>query len=232
MTIGIIGAMQAEINNILDSMNVIQKKSALGLEFYLGKLPESTNSIVLVKSGIGKVNSALCAQVLIDLFAVDCIINTGVAGGMADGMAIGDIVISTEAMYHDFDTSPLGDEPGYISGIDTSVFPADIQLMEAAEDAVNEIGCKFYKGRVASGDQFIGDNEVKKRIKDMFNPVCCEMEGASIAHACYLNKIPFVIIRAISDNADDSGDVNYEAFFRESAVAASKIIKNMVKKLN
>lgn len=231
MTIGIIGAMQAEIDNILRDMNVLTTKTALGLDFYLGTLPESANSVVLVKSGIGKVNAALCAQVLIDLFAVDSIINVGVAGGMADGMTIGDIAISTEAMYHDFDTSALGDEPGYISGIDTSIFPADIKLMEVAEEAVGEIGYPFFKGRVASGDQFISNNAAKQRIKKLFNPVCCEMEGASIAHTCHLNKIPFVIIRAISDNADDSGDVNYEAFFRESAVAASRIIKIMISKL-
>ncbi len=231
MTIGIIGAMEAEIKNILSDMNVLATRTALGLDFYLGTLPDSSNNVVLVKSGVGKVNSALCAQVLIDLFAVDSIINLGVAGSMAEGMRIGDIAISTEAVYHDFDTSPLGDEPGYISGIDTSIFPADIKLMEVAEEAVKAIGYPFFKGRIASGDQFIADDAVKARIKQLFNPVCCEMEGASIAHACYLNKIPFVIIRAISDNADDSGEVNYEAFFRESAVAAARIIKIMVSKL-
>ena len=231
MTIGIIGAMEEEIKNILNDMNVLTTKTAIGLDFYLGTLPESSTSIVLVRSGIGKVNAALCAQTLIDLFAVDAIINTGVAGAMADGMKVGDIAISTEAMYHDFDTSALGDEPGYISRMDTSIFAADVKLMEVAEEAVKEIGYPVFKGRVVSGDQFISGAEIKAQIKSMYNPVCCEMEGAAIAHTCHLNKIPFVIIRAISDNADDEGDINYEAFFRESAVAAARIIKNMIAKI-
>lgn len=230
MTIGIIGAMRAEIENVLNDMNVLTTKNAIGLEFYLGTLPGSSNSVVLVQSGIGKVNAALCAQVLIDLFAVDAIINVGVAGGMAKGMKVGDIAISTEAMYHDFDTSAVGDEPGYISGMDTSIFAADLRLMELAEEAVKEIGYPYFKGRVVSGDQFIGDSALKEKIKSSYNPVCCEMEGAAIAHACHINKIPYVIIRAISDNADADGDINYEAFFRESAVVAGRIIKNMVAK--
>lgn len=228
MTIGIIGAMDKEINSILKDMNVFATKEALGLNFYMGTLQGSPNSIVLVRSGIGKVNAALCVQVLTDLFAVDKIINTGVAGGMADGMKVGDIVISKEAMYHDFDTSPLGDEPGYISGIDKSEFSADESLIIAAENAVKEIGCNYYIGKVVSGDQFVADSSLKNRIKELFNPMCCEMEGAAIAHACYLNKIPFVVIRAISDNADDDGDVNYEEFSTKSAIIAAEIIKNMV----
>ncbi|MGN1317870.1 MAG: 5'-methylthioadenosine/adenosylhomocysteine nucleosidase [Lachnospirales bacterium] len=228
MTIGIIGAMDKEIANILEDMNVLTTRSAIGLEFYLGTLSGSSNSIVLVRSGIGKVNAALCAQVLIDLFAVDEIINVGVAGGMASDMKVGDIVVSTEAMYHDFDTSPLGDEVGYISGIDTSIFAADASLIEACENAIKDLGLKYYTGRIVSGDQFIADSNIKNRIKTLFNSVCCEMEGAAIAHCCHLNKIPFVVIRAISDNADDEGDVNYEEFSTKAAHTASEIIKNMV----
>jgi MTA/SAH nucleosidase len=231
MTIGIIGAMDKEISNVLSDMNVLSTRTALGLEFYLGTLSGVSSSIVLVRSGIGKVNAALCAQILIDLFAVDKIINVGVAGGMADGMKVGDIAISTEAMYHDFDTSPLGDEPGYISGMDTSVFNADYIMIDAAENAVKELDLPYFKGRVVSGDQFIGDSVTKNRIKSMYNPVCCEMEGAAIAHTCYLNNVPFVIIRAISDNADDSGDVNYEEFSTQAAITAAKIIKNMVSRV-
>lgn len=231
MTIGIIGAMEKEINNILKDMNVLKGTTAIGLEFYLGSLPGSSNSIVLVKSGIGKVNAALCAQTLIDLFAVDEIINVGVAGGMAEGMRVGDIAISTEAMYHDFDTSALGDEPGYISDMEESIFKADQGLIAIAEEAVKDINYPYFTGRIISGDQFISDSSVKSRLKEMFDPVCCEMEGAAIAHTCYLNKIPFVIIRAVSDNADDSGDINYEAFSIESAIAAAKIVKNMIMRI-
>ena len=231
MTIGIIGAMEEEIKNILEDMNVIKTTNALGLDFYLGSLSNSSNSIVLVRSGIGKVNAALCAQVLIDIFAVDAVINVGVAGAIDKNIKIGDIVISKDAIQHDFDTSALGDEPGYISRMDTSVFVADERLVDIAKEVVEEIGFPVYEGRIASGDQFVSDPSVKDRIARLFNPMCCEMEGAAIAHACYLNKVPFVIIRAISDNAEEGSDVNYERFFRESAVTAGRIIKNMIAKI-
>ncbi len=228
MTIGIIGAMEEEITNILKDMNVLTVKNALGLDFHLGTLNNSSHGIVLVRSGVGKVNAALCAQVLIDLFAVDAIINVGVAGAVDKNVKIGDIVIATDAVQHDFDTSALGDEPGIISGIDTSVFPADAHLVEVAEKVVRDIGFPVYKGRVASGDQFVSDPVVKGKIDELFSPMCCEMEGAAIAQACYLNKIPFVVIRAISDNAEEGNDINYERFFREAAVTAGRIIKNMI----
>lgn len=228
MTIGIIGAMEEEIRVLLDDMNVVTTRNVLGLDFYLGTISGSSNSVVLVRSGIGKVNSALCAQVLIDLFAVDAVINVGVAGAIAKEVKIGDIVISNDALYHDFDTSALGDEVGVISRMETSVFQADDELMAVAEKAVAALGTQAFLGRIASGDQFVSDPAVKERIATLFNPICCEMEGASIAHACYLNKVPFVIIRVISDNADEGSDINYEAFFRESAVTAGKVIKNML----
>lgn len=228
MTIGIIGAMEEEITNVLEDMNVVATKNALGLDFYLGTLNNSNNNIVLVRSGIGKVNAALCAQVLIDLFAVDAVINVGVAGAIDKNIKIGDIVISTDAVQHDFDTSALGDEPGVISRMDTSMFHADPMLIEAAKKAVEGIGFPVYEGRIASGDQFVSEPALKEKIAKLFNPICCEMEGAAIAHACYLNRVPFVIIRAISDNAEEGCDVNYERFFRESAVTAGRIIKNMI----
>lgn len=228
MTIGIIGAMEEEITNVLEDMNVVATKNALGLDFHLGTLNNSNNNIVLVRSGIGKVNAALCAQVLIDLFAVDAIINVGVAGAIDKNIKIGDIVISTDAVQHDFDTSALGDEPGVISRMDTSMFHADPMLIEAAKKAVEGIGFPVYEGRIASGDQFVSEPALKEKIAKLFNPICCEMEGAAIAHACYLNRVPFVIIRAISDNAEEGCDVNYERFFRESAVTAGRIIKNMI----
>ena len=231
MTIGIIGAMDEEITNILEDMNVVATKNSLGLDFHLGTLNNSSHSIALVRSGIGKVNAALCAQVLIDLFAVDAIINVGVAGAIDKSVKIGDIVISSDAIQHDFDTSALGDAPGVISRMDTSVFPADAELVTVAKKVVSDIGFPVYIGRIASGDQFVSDPDVKNRIDELFKPVCCEMEGAAIAHACYLNKVPFVIIRAISDNAEEGSDVNYERFFRESAVTAGRIIKNMIVEL-
>lgn len=227
MTIGIIGAMEEEITNILEDMNVVAVKNVLGLDFHLGALNNSNHNIVLVRSGIGKVNAALCTQVLIDLFAVDAVINTGVAGAIDKRVRIGDIVISTDAVQHDFDTSAVGDPPGVISRMDTSIFPADVELVNAAKRAAVNTGFHVYEGRIASGDQFVSDPDVKERIAKLFDPVCCEMEGAAVAQACYLNKVPFVIIRVISDNAEEGSDINYERFFREAAVNAGRIIKDM-----
>jgi adenosylhomocysteine nucleosidase len=230
MTIGIIGAMEEEVVNLRESMDVISAKNVVGLDFYLGKL--SGNNVVVVRSGIGKVNAAICAQVLVDMYAVDCIINVGVAGAIDKSLTIGDIVISSDAVQHDFDTSALGDEPGVISRMDISVFPADEGLVNLAKETVESLGYPVYVGRVASGDQFVSSDEVKARVKKLFNASCCEMEGAAVAHAAYLNKIPFVVIRAISDNADDSGDIDYDRFFRESALKAACIIKKMIEKID
>jgi adenosylhomocysteine nucleosidase len=222
--------MEEEVVNLRESMDIISAKNVIGLDFYLGKL--SGNNVVVVRSGIGKVNAAICTQVLIDMYAVDCIINVGVAGAVDKSLTIGDIVVSSDAVQHDFDTSALGDEPGVISRMDESVFAADERLVSLAKETVEGLGYPVCVGRVASGDQFVASPELKSKIKALFKPVCCEMEGAAIAHTCYLNKIPFVILRAISDNADDSGDVDYERFFRESALKAASIIKKMVESIN
>ena len=186
MTIGIIGAMEEEVTLLKESMNVVTTRNVIGCDFFVGSVEGSSHNIVLVRSGIGKVNAALCAQVLIDIFAVDSVINVGVAGAIDRTLKVGDIVISSDAIQHDFDTSALGDEPGYISRMDTSIFAADINLIDAATDAVEELGLVPNIGRIASGDQFIADLDSKHRIQTLFNPLCCEMEGAAIAQTLLL----------------------------------------------
>ena len=228
MTIGIIGAMEEEVTLLKESMNVVTTRNVIGCDFFVGSVEGSSHNIVLVRSGIGKVNAALCAQVLIDIFAVDSVINVGVAGAIDRTLKVGDIVISSDAIQHDFDTSALGDEPGYISRMDTSIFAADINLIDAATDAVEELGLVPNIGRIVSGDQFIADLDSKHRIQTLFNPLCCEMEAAAIAHVLFLYKIPFVILRVMSDTADCDGDVDYEQFFRESAKTAGNIVNNML----
>ncbi len=224
-TIGIIGAMDLEIDKIRQDMNVISVKNIVGMDFILGRLGGC--SCVLVKCGIGKVNAAVCTQVMIDLYAVDCIINTGVGGSLSPQLSIGDIVISSEAMQHDMDISPLGYAPGVIPDMETSLFEADKALIEAARAALVECGIRGVIGRVASGDRFVADDKLKAHIADSFGAVCCEMEGGAIAHTCYLNRIPFVIIRAISDSADGSGDVDYPAFKAAAAENSEKIVRFM-----
>lgn len=226
MTIGIIGATEAEIVSIKEDMNVISAKNILGLDFYMGTL--TGQSIVLVRSGIGKVNAAICTQILIDMYAVDSIINVGVAGAVAPDLNIGDVVISDDLVHHDFDTTVFGDEPGVISGIPESYFKADDHLVKLALESVGRVGSSVTIGRIASGDQFISSPEEKERIWKLFKAKCCEMEGAAIAQTCSLNKIPFVVIRAISDKAEEGSNENYDLFFRESALKAAAIIKNML----
>ena len=227
--IGIIGAMDKEIAAIKEDMNIISAKNIVGLDFYMGTL--AGKNIVLVRSGVGKVNAAVCTQILIDMYAVDAVINIGVAGAVASDLKIGDIVISDDLVNHDFDTTACGDEPGVITGIPESFFKADEQLIKHALTAVEKVGLPVTIGRIGSGDQFVSSPEVKERIWKLFKLKCCEMEGAAIAQTCYLNKIPFVVIRAISDNADEGADVNYERFFRESAIKENCIIKNMLEAL-
>lgn len=229
MTIGIIGAMEEEIVYIKENMDVVSAKNILGLDFYMGTM--FGNSVVLVRSGIGKVNAAICTQVLIDLYAVDYIINMGVAGAISKELNIGDIVISSDTVQHDFDTTACGDEIGVISRMNESFFKADDALIELARESAEKSERPVYIGRVASGDKFIATTEEKNKIWSNFKAMCCEMEGAAIAHACYLNKIPFVIIRVISDKAEEGTSINYDTFFKESAIVASKIVNNMVEGL-
>lgn len=229
-TIGIIGAMDEEVISIKEEMDLISTRNIIGLDFYMGKM--GGNNIVVVRSGIGKVNAAICAQVLIDMYGVDYIVNVGVAGAVAKELEIGDIVISSECIHHDFDTTIFGDPLGYISRMNVSYFKADEELVKLAKNVSEAvIENKVVVGRIASGDQFISSNEKKVFLWNEFKASCAEMEGAAVAHACYLNKIPFVIIRSISDKAEDSSEHDYEAFFRESAKIAAKIVMKMVSEL-
>ena len=206
--IGIIGAMSVEVEALKAEMQDKSEKKAGGLTFFQGKLKGI--EVVVVQSGVGKVNAALCAQRLILEFGVSQVINTGIAGAMASGLGVLDFVVSTEALYHDMDATGFGYKITQIPQMDVSVFPADEAMVKAAQDSFNRMemakGHKILAGLVASGDQFISDRAKKEKIRSDCNPACVEMEGAAIAHACYLNKTPFVIIRCMCDMADDKGN--------------------------
>lgn len=225
-TIGIIGAMEEEIESIKPHIDIISTKNIVGLDFYMGKM--GGNNVVLVRCGIGKVNAAICSQVLIDLYAVDYIINVGVAGAINKELKIGDIVIATDTMHHDMDTTYFGDELGIIPRMEESKFKADSELIEIALKASNDVleNNKALTGRIVSGDQFLCDVEKKNKIWSHFKAFCVDMESAAIGQTCYLNKIPFAVIRSISDNSDEDND--YENFFRDSAIKASNILRDMI----
>ena len=219
--------MDEEITGLKAKMELKGTKELAGCEFYEGLLHE--RDIVLVKSGIGKVNAAVCTQALIGEYGVDCVINTGAAGSMAPGVGIGDVVISTDLVQHDYDTSTFGDDViGTIPRLGKRFFEADEGLISAAYSASHK-GIKLHKGRIATGDQFIADRERKDRIKSIFAPLCVEMEGAAIAHACYLNKVPFVVIRSISDNSDGDADLSFEKFVHMAAENSSRIVEEILR---
>jgi len=229
-TIGIIGAMEEEVALIKGKMDVISAKNIVGVDFYMGNMGGKT--IILVRSGIGKVNAAICVQVLADMYGVDYIINVGVAGGLSKELGIGDVVISTDLVQHDMDVSAFGDPVGTIPRMAESFFKADPELQKTALRAGADISdCRVVAGRIASGDQFISDAVAKKRIVDLFRPQCVEMEGAAIAHACYLNKIPFIVIRAISDAADDQAPMSFDQFVLVAAQNSSAMVERMIQLL-
>ena len=229
-TIGIIGAMDEEIDLIKRNITMTQAIDRAGCLFLEGKIGKK--NVVVVKSGIGKVNAAMCAQILIDVFKVEAIINTGVGGSIAKDLAIGDVVISSDALHHDFDCSPLGDPIGVIPRLKESIFKADENLVQAAYNAsVSTILGKTKIGRIVSGDQFIADDSTKEMLCIIFKGDCAEMEGAAIAQVCYLNKVPFVIIRNISDSADSKADITFGEFAKTAAEYSGRIVLEMLKNL-
>lgn len=221
--------MDEEIISLKRKMEVKQQKEIAGMLFYVGTVGEK--EVVLVRCGIGKVNAAVCTQILVDLFNAKYIINTGVAGGLYPDLNIGDIVISSDTVEHDMDASAVGNPRGEIPRMQKTYFEADQKLIDAAKQAAEKLidAGKVYVGRVASGDQFICSMKVKEDIYTTFTAYCAEMEGAAIAHTCFLNQVPFVIIRAISDKADQSADVNFEEFVDIAAKNASKMIEGILK---
>ena len=226
--IGIIGAMDEEVAQIVEVMEVVREETKAQMTFKQGKL--NGKDVVVVRSGIGKVNAAVCTQILVDDFNADCVINTGIAGSLKAEIDIADIVISKDVLHHDMDATGFGYALGQIPRMDTLSFEADEKLIKLAEQSckkvVPEIG--VHVGRVVSGDQFISDKDVKNRISENFDGFCTEMEGAAIAQAAYLNKVPFLILRAISDKADDSATMDYPTFEKKAIHNSVLLIKDLV----
>ena len=226
--IGIIGAMEEEVKALADMMSGVETATVAGMVFKKGQF--KGKDVVVVRSGIGKVNAAVCTQILVDDFNVDYVINTGIAGSLKAEINIADIVISSDVLHHDMDATGFGYPLGQIPRMEVLSFEADKKLIELADKACKkvlpEIGTHI--GRIVSGDQFISDKTVKERISSNFDGYCTEMEGAAIAQAAYLNKVPFVILRAISDKADDSATMDYPTFEKQAIANSVKLIKELV----
>ena len=228
--LGIIGAMRIEVETLLDKMeNVTMTKHAWS-EYYEGTLEGL--DVVVVQCGVGKVNAAMCAQILCSCYGVTHLVNTGIAGSLCADLDIGDLVVSRDAMYHDFDCNAFGYPSGKVPGMDVIAFPADETMMGyafAAAEAVNPGHTRI--GRVASGDQFVAEKALKEKIIATTQGLCTEMEGAAIAQTAYRNGIPFVILRAISDKADDSAEMDYPTFERIAAHRCAAVTQALAKHL-
>ena len=231
MTIGIIGAMEEEVSILKREMEIKETVDYATMTFCKGVL--CGKDVVIVRSGIGKVNAAACTQILVNKFDVDVLINTGVAGSLDATIDIGDIVISTDLVEHDMDVSALGDPVGQVPRMDTFSFPADPELIEKAVAANKEANPELqtFTGRIVSWDQFISSKEVKEKLINVFQGRCAEMEGAAIAHVAYLNKVPCVIIRAISDKADNSAEMDYPSFEKRAIEQSVRLMKNLLPRI-
>ncbi len=209
--IGIIGAMDEEVATLIKHYGCEEKVKFLDFEFNILKYKDK--KIVVVVSGIGKVNSAICTQLLIDRFNVECVVNSGIAGAISEKLDIADIVFSSDLIQHDVNAVNFGYKLGQIPRMgDNYIFKGDKQLLDKMEQIAQNKGIKYYVGRIVSGDEFVSTNSKKEWLRDNFDAMCTDMESASIAHVCYLNKVPFMAIRCISDTADDRASMVYKEF--------------------
>ena len=225
---GIIGAMEEEVASLKSAMQIKSTRTVAGMEFFEGTL--DGKAVVVVQCGMGKVNAGICASTLINEFGCARVINTGVAGSLDNAIDIGDIVVSTDAVQHDFTVEAIGFQRGEIPYTGLYAFPADETLRALAVSAAHAVApeIQVFEGRVCSGDQFIATREQKETILSNFGGECCEMEGGAIAQACYLNSTPYVIIRAISDKADASEEMSYEVFKVAAAARCAAIVRKMI----
>ena len=230
-TIGIIGAMEVEVAILKEKMEDVRIIKKASMDFYEGIL--AGKKVVVVRSGIGKVNAGICAQILADVFSVDAIINTGIAGSLNKNIKIGDIVLSTDVVQHDMDATGFGYRKGQIPQMPVFFFNADDNLRRLAAEVCKEVNpdIQVFEGRIASGDQFVCDQDVKNRIVSEFSAYATEMEGAAIGQAAYLNEIPFLVVRAISDKADGSAQMDYSEFEKAAVDHSVRLTLNMLARI-
>lgn len=230
-TIGIIGAMEVEVAILKEKMEDVRIIKKASMDFYEGIL--AGKKVVVVRSGIGKVNAGICAQILADVFSVDAIINTGIAGSLNKNINIGDIVLSTDVVQHDMDATGFGYRKGQIPQMPVFFFNADDNLRRLAAEVCKEVNpdIQVFEGRIASGDQFVCDQDVKNRIVSEFSAYATEMEGAAIGQAAYLNEIPFLVVRAISDKADGSAQIDYSEFEKAAVDHSVRLTLNMLARI-
>lgn len=231
MKIGIMGAMDEEIRLLKGELELFRVTKKAGMKFYEGSW--ESRDVVLVQSGIGKVNAAICAQIMIDSFEVERIIFTGVAGALDPELEIGDIIISQDAVQHDFDVTDFGYQPGEIPHLNSRFIAADEQLVKLAGEVGSQLDkIKVKTGRILSGDQFIASKDKAAFLREIFAGHCTEMEGAAVAQVCKLNSVPFVVIRSMSDRADGEAPENFSSFVQQAAENSLKLIRGILRKIS
>ena len=233
--IGIIGAMQIEVEALCAAMTDTTTETVGNMAFVCGNL--RGKKVVCAKCGIGKVFAAMCAQTMILKYAPACIVNSGVAGTLSKDLSIGQIALADQVVQHDMDTSPIGDPVGLISGINIIYIPADPAVTTALAAAVTAESVPYKQGTIASGDQFICHTADKDRIRSTFETedkpvIACEMEGAAIGQVCYVNQVPYGILRAISDGGDEQAFADYPTFLAAAAETATKVMLRFVESYN
>lgn len=224
--IGIIGAMQVEVEHIKAVMTDVETETISGIEFCRGKI--SGKDAVVAKCGIGKVFASVCAEAMILRYNPDVVVNIGVAGTLTDELNTTDIAVARSVVHHDLDTSPLGDPAGLISGINIINIECDENVSSLLEKCVKSLGINCKTGVIASGDQFVCTTERKNFIRGTFNAIACEMEGASIGHVCFINGTKFGVLRAISDVADEKSHMDYDKFVPLAAKNSFEVIKRFI----
>lgn len=225
--VGIIVALDLELENIESEMTNISVVELSGMRFITGVL--EGKEIVVARCGVGKVFAAICTQTMILGFSPDVIVNVGVAGGLSDDLTIGEIVIAKDVVQHDMNTTALGDELGFLSGIDLVYLPTDDKVTALLEKVANDEGIYYKVGTIATGDAFINTNEMRCFLVDTFDAAACDMEGAAVVQTCYVNKVPCSVLRSISDSGDDNSHMDYQTFAKTAALISSEVIREFVK---
>lgn len=224
--IGIIGAMSIETEEIRNQMTVCETRTIANTEFVRGIL--WGEEAVVATCGAGKVFAAVAAQTMILVYQVDYIVNVGVAGTLSEQLHIGDLAIATKTVQHDMDVSALGAPIGEVCKINVTYFPCDEKLVRKAQAAAKAIGIPYQTGVIATGDQFISSHEQKEILVERFGAISCEMEGGAIGHTCYINKVPYIVLRAMSDEADGGAPDDFEAFAKKSAMNTVRLLCKML----
>ncbi|AHB71706.1 5'-methylthioadenosine/S-adenosylhomocysteine nucleosidase [Cronobacter malonaticus] len=230
MKAGIIGAMEEEVTLLRDKIDNRQTLNIAGCEIYTGTL--NGVEVALLKSGIGKVSAAMGATLLLEHCKPDVIINTGSAGGLAPSLKVGDIVVSDEVRYHDADVTAFGYEYGQMAGC-PAAFKADDKLIAAAQETIEQLNLHAVRGLVVSGDAFINGSVNLAKIRHNFpQAIAVEMEATAIGHVCHNFGVPFVVVRAISDVADQQSHLSFEEFLAVAAKQSSLMVETLLTSLN